>query len=613
MAAWAETPVAWRDIPDPNQLRLPDSVCLNMLLMELPATSATMPLVSSRDLSAARTQILTVNVEDYFQAGVFHRYISTRNWYRFESRLQKNTEDTLALLAAHEAKATFFVLGWIAEKYPETVRRISAAGHEVASRGFLHQPLLKLTAEARKDDLLRSKALLEDTVGKEVTGFRLSDGWLTRRDLGFLNELQEAGYLYDSSLMPRRRDFAAEPYRRLIHEQGCEHGTLLEIPPSTIPVAGAWLPIAGGNYLRQLPENMMRSAVHRWTKTEPSPFVMYFQIWELDADQPQLSVAGRLTQIRHYRNLGKYRTLLPQYLQSMAFTSIAEHSTLIGSPLEALNRNVKTPASIVRPSVCNDSAKSPAPSVSAQKPVVRTPVTLVIPCYNEEASLPYLHRTLQPLRHSLAAHWDLKILFVDDSSRDNTHEVLQSLFGDDPDIRIVRHETNKGVSAAILTGIQTAGTELVASIDCDCSYDPQELLHMLPLMKPGVAMVTASPYHRDGRVSNVPGWRLMLSHTLSCMYRLLLRQKLSTWTSCFRIYRAHQILDLPLVEDGFLGTAELAAQLSLHGRTIVEHPATLEVRLFGFSKMKTFRTILSHLRLLAKVVVDRCRGPHAGK
>ncbi len=579
-----------------------------MLLMDLPDTSVKTANVSPGDLVASRTQILTVNVEDYFQAGAFHKYISPRNWYRFESRLRKNTEETLALFAAHDTRATFFVLGWIAEKYPELVRRISDAGHEIASRGFLHQPLLKLTAEARKEDLYRSKALLEDTTGKEVTGFRLSDGWLTRRDLGFLNELQEAGYLYDSSLMPRRRDFAAEPHRRLIHEHQCGYGTLIEIPPSTIPVAGAWLPIAGGNYLRQLPERMMRSAVQRWTKSEVSPFVMYFQIWELDAEQPQLSVAGRVTQIRHYRNLGKYRTLLPQYLQSMRFTSIAAHATLEGSPLAALNQQPRRAApTLARPALSRISVKAPATVSESLRPVVRAPVTLVIPCYNEEAALPYLHRTLQPLRHVLSTNWDLKIVFVDDCSRDNTHEVLISLFGDDSDISIVRHETNKGVSAAILTGIQASETEIVASIDCDCSYDPHELQHMLPLMKPDVAMVTASPYHRQGRVSNVPAWRLLLSHSLSCMYRLLLQKKLSTWTSCFRIYRKHQILDLPLAEQGFLGTAELAAQLSLHGRTIVEHPATLEVRLFGFSKMKTVRTIASHLRLLSQVSLQRLR------
>lgn len=586
-----------------------------MLVRELPPKSADTRLVVN-DVVSSRAQILTVNLEDYFQAGAFHRFISPRNWYRFESRIEKNTEETLELLAQHDAKATFFVLGWIAEKYPELIRRVANAGHEIASRGHLHQPLLKLGREARREDLRRSRETLEDTVGKPVVGFRLSDGWLHKKDLGFLDELLEAGYLYDSSLMPRRRDFSHQPWRRHIHEQTCSNGTILEIPPSTMPFAGVWLPIAGGNYLRQLPESLMNSAIEKWQQTESSPFVMYFQVWELDELQPRLSVTGRLTKIRHYRNLGRYRTLLPQYLASASFTSIQEHAKLNGSRLASLSQQVdhlaERPA---RVSLFNDVPKTTAEDDSTSgtsgiRRIQRPAATLVIPCYNEESTLPYLHRTMQSLRHELSGQWDLKLLFVDDCSRDNTYEVLQSLFGDDSEIGILRHETNQGVSAAILTGINAARTEIVASIDADCSYDPHELTHMLPRLTHDVAMVTASPYHRDGKVNNVPGWRLILSHTLSCMYRILLGQKLSTWTSCFRVYRKQQIVDLPLVENGFLGTAELAAQLSLHGRKIVEHPATLEVRLFGFSKMKTVHTILAHLRLLSTVVARKLSRSH---
>ncbi|MFO0999922.1 MAG: glycosyltransferase [Planctomycetaceae bacterium] len=585
-----------------------------MLVLELQPNSSSAE-VNYGDIKSSQSHILTVNLEDYFQAGAFHRFISPRNWYRFESRLQQNTEETLQLLSEHESRATFFVLGWIAEKYPELVRRIADAGHEIASRGYLHQPLLNLSAEARREDLRRSRELLEDTIGRSVVGFRLSDGWLRKKNLGFLDELLEAGYLYDSSLMPRRRDFGRQPWRRYVHEQTTSHGTILEIPPSTMPFAGGWLPIAGGNYLRQLPETFMNSAVEKWQRTETSPFVMYFQVWELDENQPQLSVTGRMTKIRHYRNLGKYRTLLPQYLKSARFTSIIDHAGLHNSPLAGLSKRLenhdRTTFGRTRCIDVLDTEESTPAGNFGVRQLPRPGATLVIPCYNEESTLPYLHRTMQSLRHELSRQWDLKILFVDDSSKDNTYEVLQSLFGDDSDITILRHETNKGVSAAILTGINAAQTEIVASIDADCSYDPHELQSMLPRLTRDVAMVTASPYHRDGKVNNVPGWRLILSHTLSCMYRLLLGQKLSTWTSCFRVYRKQQIVDLPLVENGFLGTAELAAQLSLHGRRIVEHPATLEVRLFGFSKMKTVRTILAHLRLLSKVVERKFTGSHA--
>ncbi|MFN9720533.1 MAG: glycosyltransferase [Planctomycetota bacterium] len=582
------------------------------MTLKTPLNPTATPVVA-KPLSppAERGNLFTVNLEDYFQAGAFHRYVSPGNWYRFESRLQTNAEETLVLLDQHRTKATFFVLGWVAERHPELVRQISDAGHEIASRGFLHQPLLKVTAKARREDLIRSRKLLEDTIGKEVIGFRLSDGWLRRGDLWFLDELHEAGYVYDSSLMPRRRDFITQPWRRFIHEHQCgSGGSMLEIPPSTIPMAGMWIPIAGGNYLRQLPDNMMQTAIQKWQRTEPSPYVMYFQTWELDDQQPRLSVTGRLNQIRHYRNLGKYRSLLPHYLTSGKFTSIAEYASRKDGPLATLNDRV---CRVIQQTIRRqrrDAEETVGPTDSHtladdRKHLVRPGVTLVIPCYNEESTLPYLHRTLQSLRHELSRNWDLRIVFVDDSSRDNTFEVLKSLFGDDPEIRIVRHETNRGVSAAIRTGLTTATTDIVASIDADCSYDPHELARMLPLMEQDVALVTASPYHRDGRVSNVPSWRLVLSHTLSMMYRLLLKQELSTWTSCFRIYRRQQIVDLPLVENGFLGTAELAAQLSLHGRKIVEHPATLEVRLFGFSKMKTVRTILAHLRLLSRIIADR--------
>ena len=232
-------------------------------------------------------------------------------------------------------------------------------------------------------------------------------------------------------------------------------------------------------------------------------------------------------------------------------------------------------------------------------------MTIVIPCFNEEGSLGYLSNTLHRVIRTLSEHYAPHILFVDDCSTDDTLTVLQNQFGDDPLVSVVSHKVNRGVSAAILTGLKHSETEIVCSMDCDCSYDPHELARMLPLLTDHVSMVTASPYHRDGRVRNVPGWRLLLSRGLSAIYQRLLNQELATWTSCFRVYRRSHILDLPLQEDGFLGTAELSAQLILNQRPIVEHPATLEVRLFGASKMKTAQAILSHLRLLTRIAASR--------
>jgi len=275
-------------------------------------------------------QLLTVNVEDYFQTGAFRRFISHDTWYRFETRLRRNIESVLELLESHDATATFFVLGWIAEKHPALVRMIADAGHEVASRGYLHQRLVEMPPDEARRDLLRSRKLLEDVTGTAVTGFRLSDGWLHKNDLWLLDELTEAGYLYDSSVFPRRRRFGHDPDWRTIRTIETRHGQITEVPLSTANVGG-WMPIAGGNYLRQMPDRIMRRLVDRFIRQSGQPYVMYFHVWELDPAQPRLSVAGRFTQLRHYRNLDKFNWLLPQYLTRYPFASVRDHARLEGS------------------------------------------------------------------------------------------------------------------------------------------------------------------------------------------------------------------------------------------------------------------------------------------
>jgi glycosyltransferase involved in cell wall biosynthesis len=237
----------------------------------------------------------------------------------------------------------------------------------------------------------------------------------------------------------------------------------------------------------------------------------------------------------------------------------------------------------------------------------RTPVSVVIPCYNEELILPYLSNTLKSVEAELEDDYELRFIFVDDSSTDATPQSLRQLFGSWPNSTFVRHTRNLGVAAAIIHGIRHAETEIVCSIDCDCTYDPHELRNMIPLLTEGVDMVTASPYHPQGGVRNVPEWRLCLSKGASMLYRRVLRQRLFTYTSCFRIYRRSALVSLRLGETGFLGVAETLGRLDLNGAKIVEHPATLEVRLFGRSKMKVARTIGGHLRLLVKLLAMRMR------
>ena len=153
-----------------------------------------------------------------------------------------------------------------------------------------------------------------------------------------------------------------------------------------------------------------------------------------------------------------------------------------------------------------------------------------------------------------------------------------------------------------MTGIHAAKTEIVCSMDCDCTYDPHELKHMIPLLQADVSLVTASPYHPEGKVLNVPAWRLTLSKGSSFLYRQVLRQNLATYTSCFRVYRKSIVEKLQFEESNFLGVAELLGKLDVQGKKIVEYPATLAVRLFGYSKMKLIKTIFGHLRLLSRLL-----------
>jgi glycosyltransferase involved in cell wall biosynthesis len=235
-------------------------------------------------------------------------------------------------------------------------------------------------------------------------------------------------------------------------------------------------------------------------------------------------------------------------------------------------------------------------------------VSIVVPCFNEELVLPYLANTLRRVEEKLSQEYELYFIFVDDGSSDGTWHSLRQQFGAQRNCFLVRHPENRGVAAAILTGIRSAETDIVCSIDCDCTYDPHELKNMLPLLAEGVALVTASPYHPHGKVLNVPGWRLSLSKAASFLYRRVLPQRLYTYTSCFRVYRKKAIMDLVLREQGFLGIAELVGQLGLRNAQIVEHPAVLAVRVLGDSKMKVLRTVFGHLRLITRLLLQRVTG-----
>lgn len=542
-----------------------------------------------------KSHLLTVALEDYYHVSALNRVIASAKWSRFENRLEIGTERTLALLDEFNIRATFFVLGWVADIAPELVRKVASRGHEIASKGYYHRGMWELSPGEFRDDLVRAQEALERAAQQKIVGYRVARRWFTEKDLWALDVLAESGYRYDSSIKPLLRAFAHQPWRRFAHEHRTESGSIWEFPPSSAEILGLSIPIAGGNYFRQLPAPLIRRAVANWDRTVDAPFVMYFHTWELDPDQPRIHAAALHQRVRHYRNLGKMEGILRDYFSRYRFESIAQRLRI---PVELPKVVARSAGSAVLASV-TDVTEPEQPDLAA------TPVSVVIPCYNEEAVLPYLSNTLNQVAAGVKGRYRLTFIFVNDGSSDATAAVLERTFGHRADCIIVNHPANRGVSAAIMSGIRRADTEVVCSIDCDCTYDPQELGTMIPLLTEGVDLVTASPYHRLGGVRNVPTWRLSLSKSASALYRVVLRQKLQTYTSCFRVYRRSVILGLPLREPGFLGITELLGRLDLSGGRILEFPTVLEVRVLGRSKMKVVQTIFGHLGLLGSLLAQR--------
>jgi polysaccharide deacetylase family protein (PEP-CTERM system associated) len=532
--------------------------------------------------------LLTVLVEDYFHVGAFENLIQKRNWPNFEPRYEQNTLKTLGLLDRYDRKATFFVLGWIVERNPQLLREIVARGHEVASRGFYHRSLANLTDEEFREDLRRTNRAIEEACGQKVIGYRAAEKLNLDENGWVLDVLADEGFAYDASFLPTRK---TDKLKRLAHQFHTSGKAIWEFPYSTRDVGLGLLPISGGNYFRQIPYTLMRHAVRDWHEKTDAPFVSYFHVWELDPEQPRISAASKYTRLRHYRKLDKMEWILNENLALYDCVSIAEH---LGLSQE------------IRSSVGVTVAEKTPIAISTNDPARSTPVSIIIPCYNEQESLPYLANTLRAVKANMVSSgYQPNVIFVDDRSKDDTFTVLNELFGKDQDVRILRHEKNNGVAAGIMTGIHAAETEIICSMDCDCTYDPHELVNMLPLLKNDVDLVTASPYHKDGGVRNVPGWRLFLSRGASFLYRRVLRSKLDTYTSCFRVYRRSAFAGIELNESGFLGVAEMLGRLDLSGGKIVEFPAVLEVRLFGISKMKTAKTIVGHLKLLSRLIKMR--------
>lgn len=544
--------------------------------------------------SEPRRHILSVVLEDYCHVAPVSRVVPPGYWHRFESRVQNNTAFTLDLLDEMGVKATFFSLGWIADHQPDVIKEVVRRGHEIASKGYFHRSIKQMSPEEFRKDAIRSRKALERASGTEVRGYRIARDWFTREDLWALDILCQEGFRYDTSIRLLGTEFADEPFRRFPHLHKCDAAEIWEIPLSSWKFGPFCVPFSGGNYVRQLPDGLVRKAVARWDRDIPAPLFFYFHIWELDPDQPRITAASPLQRMRQYRNLEAMSERVRYYLSHYRFSPIADY---LGLPA----------ANAAKFDPLEDATAEWPVDVGGRtaRPEASLPITVVVPCYNEEATLGYLANTLRGFSEAVQHEYRVFYVLVDDGSRDRTWERLNEIFGNRTDCSLVRHARNRGVAAATMTGIAHADTDIVCAIDCDGTYDPHQLRDMVPLLGPRVDLVTASPYHELGEVINAPGWRLFLSRGLSVLYRLVLHQKLATYTSCFRVYRASAVKNMTLRYEGFVGITEILSQLDMNGRGVIECPAVMEVRLLGHSKMSNLKTIRGHLALLVHLAAER--------
>ena len=286
----------------------------------------------------AITNYMTIDVEDYYQVSAFEKISPPSTWAGCESRVERNTDLILAILDESSIKATFFVLGCVAEHCPGLVKAIAAQGHEIASHGYGHQRLCNMTRDAFREDVRRSKSLLEDATGQQVYGYRAPSYSISRDTLWAFDELCAAGYLYDSSIFPIRHDYYGIPdWQRFagtavkVTDNDWQSGealngedSIMELPITTLQIAGMNFPIAGGGYFRLLPYELTKLGLQSINRKEEQSFVFYLHPWEFDPEQPRMAGAGWKSNFRHYLNLDKTAGRFGRLLNDFSFGTILD-------------------------------------------------------------------------------------------------------------------------------------------------------------------------------------------------------------------------------------------------------------------------------------------------
>lgn len=303
--------------------------------------------------------LLTIDIEDYFQVHAFSNVIRYEDWDSYDSRVERNTDRLLEILdhstqnskliTQNSPKGTFFVLGWIAERYPDLVRRIQKEGHEIACHGYAHKLIYKQSKEEFREDIKKAKAILEDIIGEEVIGYRAPSYSITNKSKWAFEILVEEGFKYDSSIFPVHHDFYGMPeaprFPFVISLNGTNsyefsvlnyelntfqnsklitHNSkfIIEFPISTVKLFGQNFPISGGGYFRLFPYPLIKKGLKSINEKENKPFIFYIHPWEFDFDQPRVNHISFRSKFRHYANLNKTKEKFKKIMMDFKFSTI---------------------------------------------------------------------------------------------------------------------------------------------------------------------------------------------------------------------------------------------------------------------------------------------------
>jgi polysaccharide deacetylase family protein (PEP-CTERM system associated) len=289
-----------------------------------PYQSVEPPSGPAQEGTAPICNAMTVDVEDYFHVSAFARRIQRSEWDRFAPRVEANTQRLLDLFDEYRVRATFFVLGWVAERCPGLVREIAGRGHEVACHGYSHELVYNQTRDAFQAETARTKACLEDQAQSPVIGYRAASYSIVRSSLWALEVLVDLGFLYDSSIFPVRHDLYGIPGSpRWPYRLATANGSISEFPPSTTMLLGQPLPVGGGGYFRLYPYWLTRRALEGINHVDKQPFMFYLHPWEVDPEQPRIR-AGALSTLRHYTNLRRCEGRLRRLMEAFRFATARE-------------------------------------------------------------------------------------------------------------------------------------------------------------------------------------------------------------------------------------------------------------------------------------------------